>query len=208
MLDPLSMNGADVGRSVCRVQARRLAQAGTARSTRGGMGSEQLGAATAPEVQRPLGVGGNDWAPYWAARRHAGYEAFHLSVVPPPEHLRLPCPPRNTTPALRFSPQVDLASRALSELRSASTIHHMVRVVLGAAGELVVKATRIETGARVAFLHPVRDGGGGGTRRRARARAGGEQSTSDARGAGAAGVGRGAGREDCEAGQASSWNWV
>ncbi|GLI70933.1 hypothetical protein VaNZ11_016027 [Volvox africanus] len=51
-------------------------------------------------------------------------------------------------------PQVDLACRALSELSSASTIHQLVRTLLGAASELVVTVTRIETQARVAFLLP------------------------------------------------------
>ncbi|GIL63295.1 hypothetical protein Vafri_17391, partial [Volvox africanus] len=51
-------------------------------------------------------------------------------------------------------PQVDLACRALSELSSAATIHQLVRTLLGAASELVVTVTRIETHARVAFLQP------------------------------------------------------
>ncbi|KAG2486383.1 hypothetical protein HYH03_014963 [Edaphochlamys debaryana] len=50
------------------------------------------------------------------------------------------------------TPQVDLASRALGELSGAGTIHALVRVVLGAAAELVLSVTHVETQARVAFL--------------------------------------------------------
>ncbi|GFR44782.1 hypothetical protein Agub_g6114, partial [Astrephomene gubernaculifera] len=52
------------------------------------------------------------------------------------------------------TPQVDLACRALSELSAAVTVHQVVRVLLGAAEQLVGAVSRIDTQARVAFLLP------------------------------------------------------
>ncbi|KAG2424090.1 hypothetical protein HXX76_014766 [Chlamydomonas incerta] len=50
-------------------------------------------------------------------------------------------------------PQVDLACRALAEIANATTVHQLVRILLGAAAELIQTVTRIETQTRVAFVH-------------------------------------------------------
>ncbi|GLC66945.1 hypothetical protein PLESTF_000494700 [Pleodorina starrii] len=104
----------------------------------GGGGSCQHFAAVAiPAGEYPLGVlslGAEGpcrpacWTP----------EALHCTAAMLSAPLRLP--------------QVDLACRALADLSSATTVHQLVRILLGAAEQLVGAVTRIETQARVAFL--------------------------------------------------------
>ncbi|PNW87774.1 hypothetical protein CHLRE_01g001678v5 [Chlamydomonas reinhardtii] len=155
---PVSSNGGGVGGA--------LAAALSVGGGKGGGGGYRLPASCPPEWQA-LAAAVAGPGPGAGGCRHFAAVAIpsgHLPIGVLSMGAEGPGRPASWTPEALHSvaalmsapvrvPQVDLACRALAEIANATTVHQLVRILLGAAAELIQTMTRIETQTRVAFVH-------------------------------------------------------
>ncbi|KAG2428833.1 hypothetical protein HYH02_014245 [Chlamydomonas schloesseri] len=160
----LSSNGG--GGGVGGALAAALSVGGGGKGGGGGGGGHRLPASAPPEWQALAAAVSGPGAGAGGCRHFAAVAipSGHLPIGVLSMGAEGPGRPASWTPEALHSvaallsapvrvPQVDLACRALAEIASATTVHQLVRILLGAAAELIQTVTHIETQTRVAFVH-------------------------------------------------------